>query len=101
MGSEDVSNATAPTAKRPTAEATRRCGSRDEQVWTALEGVAPLAQVTDVGRLRYLRQRALYSIMFHGTQRELLDRMTPNIVPAQVYLAGASSVVPPFPAVTG
>ena len=65
------------------------------------QGVAPLAQVTDVGRLRYLRQRALYSIMFHGTQRELLDRMTPNIVPAQVYLAGASSVVPPFPAVTG
>ena len=65
------------------------------------QGVAPLAQVTDVGRLRYLRQRALYSIMFHGTQRELLDRMTPNIVPAQIYLAGASSVVPPFPAVTG
>ena len=73
----------------------------DRERAPGLQGVAPLAQVTDVGRLRYLRQRALYSIMFHGTQRELLDRMTPNIVPAQIYLAGASSVVPPFPAVTG
>ena len=65
------------------------------------QGVAPLVQVTGVERLRDLRRRALYSIMFHGSPRELLDRMTPNIVPAQIYLAGASSVVPPFPAVTG
>ena len=66
--------------------------------WT---GISPLARVADVGRLRHLRQRALYSIMFHGTQQELLDRMSPNIVPAQMYLSGASEVLPPFPAVTG
>ena len=59
------------------------------------------ARVADVGRLRHLRQRALYSIMFHGTQQELLERMSPNIVPAQMYLSGASEVLPPFPAVTG
>jgi hypothetical protein len=39
--------------------------------------------------------------MFHGTQQELLDRMSPTIVPAQMYLSGASEVLPPFPAVTG
>ena len=66
--------------------------------WT---GISPLARVADVGRLRHLRQRALYSIMFHGTQQELLERMSPNIVPAQMYLSGASEVLPPFPAVTG
>ena len=66
--------------------------------WT---GISPLARVADVGRLRHLRQRALCSIMFHGTQQELLDRMSPNIVPAQMYLSGASEVLPPFPAVTG
>ena len=65
------------------------------------KGISPLARVADVGRLRHLRQRALYSIMFHGTQQELLDRMSPNIVPAQMYLSGASEVLPPFPAVTG
>ena len=66
--------------------------------WT---GISPLARVADVGRLRHLRQRALYSIIFHGTQQELLERMSPNIVPAQMYLSGASEVLPPFPAVTG
>ena len=61
------------------------------------DGIAPLAQALDVRKRRQLRQRALYSVMFHNSQNELVNNIKAHVISADVYLAGASDVIQPYP----
>ena len=62
-------------------------------------GIVPLAQALDVRKRRQLRQRALYAVMFHNSQDELINNIKAHVISADVYLAGASDVIQPYPKV--
>ena len=59
--------------------------------------VVPLASPADPRKVRALRQRALYAMMFHESRDALVANVKPHVVAADVYLAGAKETVAPWP----
>lgn len=59
--------------------------------------VVPLASPADPRKVRALRQRALYAMMFHESRDALVANIKPHVVAADVYLAGAKETVAPWP----
>ena len=61
------------------------------------DAVVPLASPADPRKVRALRQRALYAMMFHESRDALVANVTPHVVAADAYLAGAKETVAPWP----
>ena len=59
--------------------------------------VVPLASPADPRKVRALRQRALYAMMFHESRDALVANVKPHVVAADAYLAGAKETAAPWP----